>query len=400
MAEGIEVRHRKRCTRPRTDGKCCGASFQAQAFNARAGKPIKKSFPTITAAKQWRSDAQAAIRAGESRALTPTTTTVSDALDALLDGMQAGTVLDRSGRQYRPATVRSYREATEKYLKPTLGHYRLGEVRRADVQRLVDRMHADGRSGSTIRNKLDPLRVVYRRAIQDEEVQRTPVDHLRLPGLKTKPRAVVAPERAAELLELLPVRERALWTTLFYGGLRIGEARALRWSHVDFDQGVIRVQAGWDDSEGEQDTKTAAGVRIVPMTARVRAELARHSLDTGRDGDDLCFGRTATAAFTRSTVRARALKAWERSGRVTPHEARHCAASYFAQAGLSIKEAQEALGHADPRTTMGIYQHALPGWQEAAAAKLDAYLGATVARQPTPETVRSTAVPERFEAAG
>ncbi|HEU5354683.1 MAG TPA: tyrosine-type recombinase/integrase [Actinocrinis sp.] len=59
---------------------------------------------------------------------------------------------------------------------------------------------------------------------------------------------------------------------------------------------------------------------------------------------------------------------------VTPHEARHCAASYFAQAGLSLKEAQEALGHADARTTVAIYQHALPGWQERAAAKLDAYL--------------------------
>jgi hypothetical protein len=26
-----------------------------------------------------------------------------------------------------------------------------------------------------------------------------------------------------------------------------------------------------------------------------------------------------------------------------------------------VKEAQEALGHADSRTTMAIYQHALPG---------------------------------------
>lgn len=398
MAEGIEVRHRKRCARPRADGKCCGASFQAQAFDAKAGKPVKRSFSTITAAKQWRTDAMAAIRAGETSSLTPTAKTVDEALDALLDGMKAGTVLDRSGRRYRPATVRSYREAADNYLRPALGRYRLGEVRRADVQRLIDRMHADGRSGSTIRNKLDPLRVLYRRAIQDEEVQRTPVDHLRLPALKGKPREIVAPERAGVLLELLPDTERALWTTLFYSGLRIGEARALRWRHVDFDQGVIRVEAGWDDSEGEQETKTDAGVRVVPMTSRVRAELARHSLETERDGDDLCFGRTATAAFTRSTVRARAIKAWEQSGAVTPHEARHCAASYFAQAGLSIKEAQEALGHADPRTTMGIYQHALPGWQEAAAAKLDAYLGATVARQPTPEPVRSTAVPERSEA--
>jgi integrase len=97
---------------------------------------------------------------------------------------------------------------------------------------------------------------------------------------------------------------------LFYAGLRIGEARALRWTAVDFDGGVIRVARGWDDQEGEQDPKTDAGVRDVPLIGRVRAELASHKLATGRDGDDLVFGRTAAAAFVRSTVRTHTLLAW------------------------------------------------------------------------------------------
>ena len=132
-----------------------------------------------------------------------------------------------------------------------------------------------------------------------------------------------------------------------------------------------------------------AGFRSVPMTSKVRAELARHKLATGRGRDDLVFGRTARDAFVRSTVRAHAIKPWADSGAVTPHEARHCAASYFAKAGLSPKEAQEALGHADSRTTIDIYQHALPGWQEQAAAKLDTYLdapSAKVARKSTAQT--------------
>ncbi|MDP9377274.1 MAG: hypothetical protein M3P40_06855 [Actinomycetota bacterium] len=58
--------------------------------------------------------------------------------------------------------------------------YGLGEVHRSDVQRLVDEMHAAGLAGSTVRNKLDPLRVVYRRAIQDDELVRNPAEKLRL----------------------------------------------------------------------------------------------------------------------------------------------------------------------------------------------------------------------------
>lgn len=97
------------------------------------------------------------------------------------------------------------------------------------------------------------------------------------------------------------------------------------------------------------------------MTAQVRSELARHTLEHGRMGDDLVFGHTASDALVRSTIRARAIRAWEASGTVTPHEARHRAVSYFAKAGLSVKEAQEALGHADPRTTCRSTSTRCPG---------------------------------------
>ena len=97
---------------------------------------------------------------------------------------------------------------------------------------------------------------------------------------------------------------------LVYAGLRISEARALRWTAIDFEAGVIRVARGWDDHEGEQDPKSDAGVRAVPVIGRVRAELARHKLATGRDGNDLVFGRTAVDAFVRSTVHAQTLVAW------------------------------------------------------------------------------------------
>ncbi len=158
--------------------------------------------------------------------------------------MRDGSILDRSGRRYRPATIRSYHEAIRKYLAPQLGHLRLAEVRRADVQHLVDDMHAAGLAGSTVRNKLDPLRVVYRRALQDDEVTRNPAEKLRLPAHTSKARQVANPDRVSDLLDALPPGERAAWATAFYAGLRVGELRALRWSAVDFTAGVIRVQAG------------------------------------------------------------------------------------------------------------------------------------------------------------
>jgi integrase len=76
-----------------------------------------------------------------------------------------------------------------------------------------------------------------------------------------------------------------------------------------------------------------------------------------------------------STLRRQSLDAWEAAGLapLTPHEARHTCASYLAAAGLTPKDVQTAMGHADIRTTMNLYAKAVPGW-ERAATKLDAYL--------------------------
>ena len=333
-----------------------------------------KTFPTLAAAKTWRQDAVIALRSG---GLVPARTpTVADALDALIEGMESGQVLDRTGKPYKPATCRSYRIAVDGYLKPALGRWRLSELRRRDVQDLVDALRTRGLAASTIHNKIDPLRVLYRRALHRNEVTIDPTHGLELPTNRGKRDTIATPAEAANLLAALPVAERALWTVAFYAGLRIGELRGLRWARVDFDASVIRVERGWDDVEGEIEVKTGAGRRVVPLAGVVRRELAALKLRTGRDGDDLVFGRTAALPFVRSTVRSRARAAWKDAGlaALTPHEARHCAASYLIAAGLNAKQLSVYIGHSDIRTTYNRYGHLMPGDEAEATRQLDAYL--------------------------
>ena len=300
----------------------------------------------------------------------------SDALVELVDGMTTGCVLDRTGKAYKPATVLSYRSAADGYLKPRLGHWRLSELRRRDVQDVIDALRAEGLAPSTIHNKIDPLRVLYRRAIRDDLVGVDPTHGLELPANRGRRDRIESPERAGVLLTALPESERPLWTTALYAGLRIGELCALRWHRVDFEAGVIRVEHGWDDVEGEIEVKTGAGRRNVPLAGLVRRELAALKLRTGRDGEDLVFGRTAKLPFVRSTIRSCARRAWHAASMepLTPHEARHCAASYLIAAGLNAKQLSVYIGHSDIRTTYNRCGHPMPGDEREAAQQLDAYL--------------------------
>src|SRR5436309_2538094 len=107
MAEGIETRHRKAC-RSRQGGRC----------NCTPGD----SGPN---------------------------TTVAQAVDELLEGMRDGRILTRSGKRYRPSTIRGYQQAAERFVKPalaprTLGQRRVSEVRRRDVQDLIEELRGKG----------------------------------------------------------------------------------------------------------------------------------------------------------------------------------------------------------------------------------------------------------------
>lgn len=376
MAEGIEVRHRKGC-RSLSGGRCgCDPSYRVHVWSNRERARIRKTFRTLAEAKAWRSDALVAERVGSLRAPDPQT--VREATTAWLEGAEAGSVRDRSGRSYKPSTVRSYRAVLELHVLPKLGDCRLSDVRRRDVQELADRLLADGLSASSVRNALDPLRAIYRRAVQRDQVAINPTSTLDLPSSRRGRVKIATPAEARALIDALPASERATWATAFYAGLRRGELQALRCAQIDLGASEIHVERSWDQYEGAIDPKSQTSTRTVPLLAILRDYLDEHLLATGRKGDELVFGRTPTAAFVASTVSARADKAWTKAKleRITLHGCRHTFASLLIASGENPKAVQEFMGHATITMTFDLYGHLFPGSRDEARARMDAYLEA------------------------
>ncbi|MFL5961023.1 MAG: tyrosine-type recombinase/integrase [Gaiellaceae bacterium] len=355
-------------------------------FDVRAGTKIRRSFPTHAAAKAWRADATVSVRRGAMVAASRVT--VREAAEAFVDGARDGVVLTRNGKRYKPSAIRSYDRDLDRFVLPDLGALRLSDVRRRDVQALVDRLVGAGFSGSTVRNIVTPLQAIYRRALQDDEIAVNPVTTLRLPEQSGARERVASPVEAAVLLAALPEADRPLWATALYAGLRRGELRALRVEDVDLAAGLIRVSRGWDDVEGPIEPKSRKGTREVPLSATLREILTAHLLATGRRGSDLVFGRTASAPFVPKLVRERALRAWAAaavgaflSGRplvveIAPiglHECRHTFVSLMHAAGRSLEEIGDYVGHSSTYMT-DRYRHLLDGARTEAAAALDAYL--------------------------
>jgi integrase len=371
---GIEVRHAKACA-SREGRKCnCRPTYQASVWSAPDGKRLRKTFPTLAAARAWRAEAQAAIRRGKLRAAAATT--LREAADELLEGMRSGRVRTKSGEIYKPSAVRSYEAALRDRVLPALGGKRLADLQHRAVQRLADEFLGEGLDPSTVRNALMPLRVIFRRAIEDGELAVNPTSHLRLPAVKGRRERIASPEDAQRLLAALPERDRAVWATALYAGLRRGELMALRWEDVDLAKGVIRVERAYDEKgRVHVEPKSRAGRRTVPIVGALRDQLVAHRARQDSDSG-LVFGATPETPFQPSNLWRRAQRAWKRAS-VEPiglHEARHTFASVLIAAGVNAKAITTYMGHASIQTTYDLYGKLMPGSESEAAALVDAYL--------------------------
>jgi hypothetical protein len=130
---------------------------------------------TPTAARSATSDFDLAVPR------RPDDTTVAAAVDQFVEAAEAGQVVNRSGRPYMPSALRDVRGILEYHVVPELGAARLRDVRRADVQRLVDRLGAEHLSESRIRSVVSALRALYGYAVDQGLAEFNPADGLVMP---------------------------------------------------------------------------------------------------------------------------------------------------------------------------------------------------------------------------
>jgi integrase len=367
MAAGIRQRHGTNCK-----GGRCSCPWEASVYSKADCKKIRKTFPTRSQALEWQESARPKVRRGMMR--SPTGQTLNEAAAAWLEGARSGLIRTRSGDPFKPAALRAYDDALRLRVLPALGSCRLGDVRRNDVQDLVDSLVAKGDAASTINVATLPLRAIYRRAMKRGEVSVNPTTGLEVPASRGRRDRIASPEECRRLLAALPASDRPLWATAMFGGLRRGELQALRIEDVDLAAGVIHVHRGWDLKEGEIETK-ARNRRKVPIAAALRDYLDEHLLGLDwREG--LVFGAGPADPFEPTGIAKRAKRIWKAAELepITLHECRHTFASLMIAAGVNAKALSTYMGHAQISITLDRYGHLMPGNEAEAAGMLDAYL--------------------------
>lgn len=383
--EGVYARHKQDCAIEAGGACSCKPSFYSRAWDSAAGKTRKTAFlGSPAAAKAARGDLERELASG--RVPASQSMRVKAAIEAFLSAIENGRALNKHGRPYKPSAVRDLRGALENHVEDALGAKRIGDVRRGDVQRLVDDL--TGKSGSRVRTIVNAIRSLYAWAEDRELVDHDPAKRIRLPAMDATPRDRVATVgEMQQLLAALDVADALPFAIAAYATARRAEIRHARLDDVDLKLGVIYLGA---DDRGR---KSRAAQRAVPIAKPLRKMLRLAELAREPDaGDLLCPahkpGGRNSGMLSFEALQTRADAAWGRAKltRITAHECRHTCASWLDAAGVRPVVVSQLMGHAAPAKQVGAaeitqtrYTHSLPGDLDRAVALFDTYLRDQVA---------------------
>ena len=235
------------------------------------------------------------------------------------------------------------------HLIPQLGNMEMGSIKPPDIAVFVERMKSEGYASGTCNRALVLLRYGFALAIRWKlsGIDSNPVKEIKNIKDDNKIERYLTEVQTRELLHAIrqSSSEMLQYIVLFliYTGARKREVLDARWRDVDWAQKSWRIP------------KTKSGkVRHVPLStgAMKVLEHLRLKVRKGFLEDQAIFANPNTGdpfvSFFYSWNNAR-VRAGLPDFRI--HDLRHSFASYLVNAGRSLYEVQELLGHADIKTT-------------------------------------------------
>jgi integrase len=269
--------------------------------------------------------------------------------------------LARQAGHVKPSSFQTYDAAYRTHVAPRWGAVKLTDVRFSDVQAWVSDLK--GRRGATVvRRAYRVLSWILGDAVKDRMLASNPCQGVKLPA-GTGRRHVYLTADQLDMLATESGRYRSLVLLLGIGGVRWGEAAALRVRGIDALRRRVYLHENAVAVGGQIVTGTlkTGKARTVALPAFVMDELAKTCIGKGRDellwstGAGKPLGPPAPSSSWLAFAVRRCQAADPEFPRVSAHALRHTAASLAISAGANPLVMQRMLGHSSAAMTLDVY---------------------------------------------
>ncbi|MBF0778327.1 tyrosine-type recombinase/integrase [Streptococcus cuniculi] len=264
----------------------------------------------------------------------------------------------------------------KKHLLPTFGSLKLDSITPAFIQYFVNSLSKELVNFKSIHSI---NRRILQYAVVMQLIPYNPARDIILPAQQKEGRKAIkfiAPEDLKIFLDYMEKLSQqkysyyfdyVLYSVLLATGCRFGELVALEWSDIDLETGTISITKNYNRIVKHIGSpKSKAGVRTISIDKKTALLLKQYQnrqrlifLEVGERSPSVVFA-TPTKEYQNMGTRQEALdRRCKESGipRFTFHAFRHTHASLLLNAGISYKELQYRLGHANITMTLDIYSH-------------------------------------------
>ena len=318
-------------------------------------------------------------------------------LDAYLDRW----LTDYARPNVSAKTFERYQQIIDGDIKPALGGVELSKLRPMAIQKFygdsLTSGRKNGKGGLSAQSVLHFHRVLHRalaQAVRWQLLARNPANAVEPPRPERKAMRALDHHEARELLERLAGTNLHVPVMVAVStGLRRGEFLALKWQHVDLDNGTLVVCSALEQTKAGvrfKRPKTSRGSRTIDVPSLVVEALRAHKREQAQvrlrlgpafQNNDLVFPKEDGTVWPPNTFSTLFATFIRRSGlqHTRLHDMRHSHASQLLLSEVHPKVVSERLGHASIGITMDTYSHVLPGMQKDAAARIDKAMRAALA---------------------
>ena len=301
----------------------------------------------------------------------------------------------------KESTVRVRKHEISRLL-PFLAQIKLKNVTRKRYQDALINLK-QGLAETTIIGVHTTGRMIFKKAIEYKIIKDDPTQYAIVPK---KVKTVEELEEEDEVVKYLEKEELSLFLKvakekgkendyvtfllLSYTGMRDGELCALKWKDIDLEAGTVSITKTLYNPTGNATKykllppKTKTSKRKISIDEVVIEEFKRHKArqniiimenrNTYYDEGFIFAKETKQLgypmnAYTIERHMRSFLKAAKLNTALTPHSLRHTHTSLLAEAGVSLPEIMERLGHKDAKTIIKVYRHTTKTMKKEASRK-------------------------------
>lgn len=275
--------------------------------------------------------------------------------------------IELSEKTKEASTVRGYRGVVKAHLKPQFGDIRVRDLTPQMIRSWITGLQL---TAKTVRNILTPLRLVLEQAVNDDIIDRNPLEKVVLTQLLDKKtsqsRFEVDPLSRDEISLLLSKatgQVRNLFQFALFSGLRTSELMALQWGDIDWKKGEVRVQRAVVERM-EKSTKTEAGVRSVVLLPPASEALKAQKPYTYLHSDTVFHHpRKGQPWETDKQIRESAWKPLLKKCGIryrNPYQTRHTYASFLISQGEHLWWIASQMGHVNVEMILKHYGKWIP----------------------------------------